>query len=126
MSEVNQRSVRNNRILTQLTKDDSDGSRINTVQPPTFTRGRMNKLVWPILFISLSLNAIHWMDMQLNLSQDYSIIESFDSKAGCSSIPHMDPSSTGEPPLDGQTIEPIRFIAVGGPYHTGSTVSIQT
>jgi hypothetical protein len=34
------------------------------------------------------------------------------------------PSSTGEPTLDDQAFEPIRFIAVGGPYHTGSTVSI--
>ena len=64
--------------------------------------------------------------MQLSVSQNYSVLESVDSKEDCSSIPPMGPSSTGEPPLDDQTIEPIRFIAVGGPYHTGSTVSIQT
>jgi hypothetical protein len=32
-------------------------------------------------------------------------------------------SSAGEPSLTNQSLEPIRFIAVGGPYHTGSTVS---
>lgn len=115
------RSLRNAGAVsnTEGTKQPQNGGAMS----PTMMRGGgVNKLLLLFLVISLSINAFNMqyiLDGQVAVLQD-SIYESTAIKEDCT---YLGPSSTGEPSEDDETFEPIRFIAVGGPYHTGSTVS---
>jgi hypothetical protein len=88
--------------------------------------GGFNKILVLILTSSLGLNAIYMMNglpqkIQQSMLYEMPLIEE-DYSSTPSGL-----SFTGEPPSDDdQTLEPIRFIAVGGPYHTGSTVRLFT
>eukprot|EP00804_Cyclotella_cryptica_P023740 CCRYP_011138-RA/>CCRYP_011138-RA protein AED:0.04 eAED:0.04 QI:2527/1/0.85/1/1/0.71/7/1360/200 len=81
----------------------------------TFAR-ESNKILLLVLAISSGAHVVHMMNNQAVLQ---ATLSSSAPQNAC--ITSSSSSSTGEPSLTDQTLEPIRFIAVGGPYHTGST-----
>ena len=103
-------------------KEAANGSSLNNgpFNSPFPKRSfHINKIIWLILLFSLGLNVVHLNGGQLAVLQQ-SIYESSTIKEDV--ILRMGASSSGEPPSDDQTFDPIRFIAVAGLYHTGSTV----
>jgi len=84
------------------------------------SKGALNKIMLLILFLSLGLNVVYVMDRQLTVLQ-----QSVEASASNDKTTSTRSSSMGTPSSDNQIFqfEPIKFIAVGGLYHTGSTVS---
>jgi hypothetical protein len=112
-------------ILKMHTPSNADDSRPQSRAKPSFVSGvrGINKLLLILLVMSMGMNVLHirsMLDDHAAVLQQ-SLHESFAPYEDCAPT---GPSSTGEPTLDDQAFEPIRFIAVGGPYHTGSTVSV--
>lgn len=93
--------------------DTSYGAETTSIR--RFAR-QTNKILLIALAVSSGVHVVHMMNNQAVLQATlYSSVP----QNHCITLS----SSTGEPSSTNHSLEPIRFIAVGGPYHTGSTVS---
>lgn len=124
MTRPQHKQMNGQRLGEILNSSAADSLPQSGAKPSLFSGARgINKLLLLLLIISLCMNVLHMRSMLdghvADLQQTF-----YESSALVKDCAPMGPSSIGEPSSDDQTFEPIRFIAVGGPYHTGSTVSV--
>ena len=103
-------------------RSSQPGHRPNNSSTATSRFGGVNKVLLVACAVLSVTHIVDMMNTQSLLQSSMHDVPDYDDHIRYGS------SSTGEPPLstDDQTFEPIRFIAVGGPYHTGSTVRVKS
>ena len=103
---------------TKKMNDTANGRLVSQIKGTS--KGDLNKIILLALFLSLGSNVVYVMNRQLTVLQ-----QSVELSASKNKTTSTRSSSIGKPSTDNRIfqLEPLKFIAVGGPYHTGSTVS---
>lgn len=102
---------------TKKMNDTANGRLVSQIKGTS--KGDLNKIILLALFLLLGSNVVYVMNRQLTVLQ-----QSVELSASKNKTTSTRSSSIGKP-SDNRIfqLEPLKFIAVGGPYHTGSTVS---